>query len=278
MSTIEISSFGMPLNLEVSDSGGPGRPVVLIHGWPMTHRSWDAQAQALSAAGYRVIRYDRRGFGESDKPSDGYDYDTLADDLAGLMSSLDLNDVTLVGFSMGGGEVARYVARHGQGRLRSAVFAAAVPPFLLNTDDNPDGPFTVAAAKEMQDGLRAGREEFFDGFVQGFYTAGEELQADQELLDQSMAMCLQSDQEAALACIGAFAATDFRDDLSEFSIPTLVLHGGSDGIVPFEASGQRTAASIPGAQTSLIAGGPHGLNATHPDQFNAALLEFLAPA
>ncbi|WP_311197776.1 alpha/beta hydrolase [Ornithinimicrobium sp. INDO-MA30-4] len=147
MSTVEISSFGMPLNLEVSDSGGAGRPVVLIHGWPLTHHAWDAQADALTDAGYRVVRYDRRGFGESDKPAEGYDYDTLADDLAGLLVALDLRDVSLVGFSMGGGEVARYIQRHGENRLRSVVFASAVPPFMLTRDDNPDGPFSPKQAR-----------------------------------------------------------------------------------------------------------------------------------
>lgn len=275
MSTVEISSFGMPLNLEVSDSGGAGRPVVLIHGWPLTHHAWDAQADALTDAGYRVVRYDRRGFGESDKPAEGYDYDTLADDLAGLLVALDLRDVSLVGFSMGGGEVARYIQRHGENRLRSVVFASAVPPFMLTRDDNPDGPFSPEAGKGMKESLSAGRDEFFPGFVQNFYTAGDEMVASGAVVNDSIAMCLQSDQDAALACIDAFGTTDFREDLKDVTVPTLVLHGDADGIVPFEGSGQRTAATIDGAQTVLIEGGPHGVNATHPDEFNKALLDFL---
>lgn len=276
MSTLTVTSGTDSIDLEVEDSGGSGRPVVLIHGWPMSHESWSEQVPALREAGYRVISYDRRGFGGSAKPAAGYDYDTLTDDLAGLLKALDLSDVTLVGFSMGGGEVARYVGRHGQERLHSVVFAAAVPPYLMKTDDNPQGPLTQDAAAEMESGLTAGREDFFPGFVTGFYSAGEELKATQEQVDQGVELCLQSDQGAALGCMEAFGTTDFRDDLVRVTVPTLVVHGDSDGIVPFEGSGQRTAQIIHGAETVVVQGAPHGLNVTHAEEFNTALLDFLA--
>lgn len=275
MSTLSVTSGTQSIDLEVQDSGGTGRPVVLIHGWPMSQASWSEQVPTLRDADYRVVSYDRRGFGASAKPESGYDYDTLADDLAGVLRALDLSDVTLVGFSMGGGEVARYVTRHGQDRLHSVVFAAAVPPLLMKGEDNPDGPLTQDAAEEMEAGLRAGREEFFPGFVTGFYTAGEDLKATQEQVDQGIELCLQSDQAAALGCMEAFGTTDFRDDLVRVTVPTLVVHGGSDGIVPFEGSGQRTAEIIHSAETVVIPDAPHGLNVTHAQEFNTALLEFL---
>ncbi len=276
MSTLTVTSGTETLDLEVQDSGGSGRPVVLIHGWPMSQESWSEQVPALRDAGHRVVSYDRRGFGDSAKPEDGYDYDTLTDDLAGILEALDLRDATLVGFSMGGGEVARYAARADQDRVRSVVFAAAVPPYLMKTPDNPDGPLTEKAAGQMEAGLRAGREEFFPGFVTGFYSAGEELKASQEQVDAAVAMCLRSDHGAALGCMEAFGTTDFREDLTRITVPTLVLHGDSDGIVPFEGSGQRTAETIQGAQTVLVPDAPHGLNVTHPEEFNTALLVFLA--
>ena len=159
----ELDSNGISLHFE--DTGGDGRPVVLIHGWPLSGASWSEQVPALTEAGHRVMTYDRRGFGESDKPADGYDYDTFAADLAGLVESLDLNDVTLVGFSMGGGEVARYVGRYGEDRLHSVVFAGAVPPYLLKTDDNPDGGLAEEDAQGLEQGARDDREGFLDGFT-----------------------------------------------------------------------------------------------------------------
>ncbi|MET4100327.1 non-heme chloroperoxidase [Agrococcus sp. UYP10] len=256
---------------------GEGRPVVLIHGWPLSSASWAPQRQALVDAGYRVIAYDRRGFGRSDKPKTGYGYDTLADDLAGLLEQLDLRDVTLVGFSMGGGEVARYIARHGQERLRSVVFAAAVPPRMMQTPDNPDGPLTVAKATAMTAQLTADREAFFDGFTKDFFSAnadGEVLVTEAER-QQAIALCLQADKLAALEAMQSFGITDFRDDLELVTVPTLVVHGDADGIVPFEGSGKRTHEAIAGSELVLVPGAPHGLNASHPVEFNAALLAFL---
>ncbi|MGB3594552.1 MAG: alpha/beta hydrolase [Ornithinimicrobium sp.] len=275
MSRVSVTDEGSQIELEVSDSGGSGRPVVLIHGWPLSHEAWADQTPALTTAGYRVVSYDRRGFGGSDKPEGGYDYDTLSDDLAGVLDSLDLSDVTLVGFSMGGGEVGRYVARHGQDRLHSVVFASAVPPFMLHTDDNPEGPLEREAAEEMKQGVREGGAEFYEGFTTNFFTAGEELQVSQDQLASARRLCGQADETAAVECIEAFAATDFRDDLTHLTVPTLVLHGSADGIVPFESSGMRTSEIVEGARVHVIDGGPHGVNVSHPSEFNLALLSFL---
>ncbi len=261
-------------NIHVGDSGGDGRPVVLIHGWPLTSASWSEQIPALKEAGYRVVAYDRRGFGQSD-PGDSYGYDALADDLDNVLSDLDLNDVTLVGFSMGGGEVARYAAKHGQDRLHSVVFASAVPPFMLHSEDNPDGPLTEDAAGEMRSGLEKDRDSFFDTFTTAFYSAGEELKVTEEQRQEAIAMAKASDQDAALGCMDAFGTTDFRGDLPKITVPTLVIHGDSDGTVPFEGSGKRTHEAIEDSELVVIEGGPHGCNVSHAKEFNAALLDFL---
>ena len=263
------------VRLHIEDTGGSGRPVVLIHGWPLSAEAWKDQVGPLSDAGYRVIAYDRRGFGRSDKPADGYDYNTMTDDTARILEDLDLNDVTLVGFSMGGGEVARYVTRHGEARLRSIVFASSVTPFMMKSDDNPDGPLTPAKAKEMKDGLMADRDAFFDQFTKDFFSANGELKVTEAQRQEAITLCKQSDPAAALQCMEAFATTDFRDDLKKVTVPTLVLHGDADGIVPFEGSGSRTLKAIAGSQESLLNGAPHGCTASHTDQWNAALLAFL---
>ncbi|GAA5130237.1 alpha/beta hydrolase [Alloalcanivorax gelatiniphagus] len=261
--------------VHVEDSGGSGRPVVLIHGWPLSSESWSEQVRPLHAAGYRVVAYDRRGFGRSDKPSKGYDYDTLADDLDGVLSELDLTDVTLVGFSMGGGEVARYVSRHGEERLRSVVFAAAVPPYLLRSEDNPDGPLTEEAAAGMAEALAADRTTFFDGFMRDFFSAGGELKVSEEQRQDALALCHQSDQKAALGCMEAFGTTDFRDDLTKVTVPTLVIHGDSDATVPLEGSGRRTHEAIASSDLIVVEDAPHGFNVSHAQEFNRALLHFL---
>jgi len=248
--------------------------VVLIHGWPLSSESWSEQIPALKEAGYRVVAYDRRGFGKSD-PGDSYDYDALADDLDNVLSDLDLTDVTLVGFSMGGGEVARYASRHGVDRLHSVVFAAAIPPYLLKSDDNPDGPLTEEAAGGMRSGLEDDRDAFFDDFIRQFFSAGDELKVSEERCQQAVGLCKQSDQQAALGCMDAFGTTDFRDDLPRVTVPTLVIHGDSDGIVPFEGSAKRTHEAIDGSDLVVIDGGTHGINVSHAKEFNDALLEFL---
>src|SRR6478735_1447393 len=260
--------------IHVFDTGGDGRAVVLIHGWPLSHESWSEQVPALKDAGYRVVSYDRRGFGKSD-PGDAYDYDALTGDLDQVITDLDLTDLSLVGFSMGGGEVARYVATYGEDRLHSVVFAGAVPPYLLKSDDNPDGPLTEDAAKGMRSGLEEDRDAFFDDFTTQFFSAGDELKVTDEQRQAAVTLCKQSNQDAALGCMDAFGTTDFREDLSSITVPTLVIHGDSDGIVPFEGSGKLTHEAVDGSELVVVEDAPHGLNVSHADEFNAALLEFL---
>jgi non-heme chloroperoxidase len=265
--------------LHVEDTGGDGRPVVLIHGWPLNGQSWGAQVEALVAAGHRVVTYDRRGFGRSGKPlgtfaNGGYAYDTFAADLAAVVEQLDLRDVTLVGFSMGGGEVARYVGTYGEERVHSIAFVAAIPPCLAKTHDNPEGPMDDSAVASMQTGLQADREGFLSQFMVNFYSANGELKVTQEELAESLAMAAEADLVAAVECIAAFSLSDFREDLTKVTVPTLVVHGDADAIVPFEASGKRTAETIPGAQLVVLADGPHGINVSHADELSAALVEF----
>ena len=269
------SATSNPVRLHVEDSGGSGRPVVLIHGWPLSAEAWQAQVGPLRDAGYRVIAYDRRGFGRSEKPKSGFDYDALAADLSGVLAERDLRDVSLVGFSMGGGEVARYVTNHGEGRLRSVVFASAVPPCLMKSEDNPDGPLTPEKAKEKEAAFKADREAYYDDFTRTFFSAGGALKVTEAQRQDAIAICRQADPEAALGCMQAFATTDFRNDLAKVSVPTLVLHGDSDAIVPFEGSGKRTHAAIAGSELVLLGDAPHGCNVSHADEFNDALLKFL---
>lgn len=268
--------FFKDTNLHVDDTGGGGRAVVLIHGWPLSGESFAAQVPALSAAGYRVVTYDRRGFGRSDKPRAGYNYDTLAEDLNALLQAMDLTDVTLVGFSMGGGEVARYISTFGNERLRSVVFASAVPPYLMQTDDNPDGPLTREAAAKMTAALTEDEDAFYDGFTTDFFSVNGELKVTEAQRQEALALCKQADKTAALACMAAFANTDFRDDLAKVTVPALILHGDGDATVPYEGSGKRTHAALPGSELHVIAGAPHGCNVSHPDEWNATVVAFLA--
>ncbi|MDO9397373.1 MAG: alpha/beta hydrolase [Herbiconiux sp.] len=262
--------------LHVDDTGGSGRPVVLLHGWPLSGESWKHQVPALEAAGYRVITYDRRGFGRSDKPLTGYGYDTLADDLGAVLDALDLHDATLVGFSMGGGEVARYVAKHGSGRLHSVVFASAVPPYLLHTPGNPDGPLSAGEAAKMTAALTADKDGFFDDFMTTFFSANGELAVSEEERQAAIALAEQASKVAALEAMAAFANTDFRDDLAAVDVPTLVIHGDADATVPLEGSGARTHAAIPSSELHVVAGGPHGVTVSHAEEWNRVVLEFLA--
>jgi pimeloyl-ACP methyl ester carboxylesterase len=263
------------VHLHIEDSGGQGRPVVLIHGWPLSAQAWEPQVTVLRDAGYRVVAYDRRGFGRSDKPASSYSYDMLADDLQRVLDQCDLQDVTLVGFSMGGGEVARYVSRFGESRLHSVVFAAAVPPYLMHSADNPDGPLTPEAAKEKRHALELDRSAFFETFTTEFFSAHGVLMVTESQRAEAVALCQQSAQHAALACMDAFSTTDFRDDLKQVTVPTLVIHGDADGIVPFAASGQRTHKAVPHSKLVTVHGAPHGLNLSHAQEFNDALLAFL---
>ena len=255
---------------------GTGKPVVLVHGWPLSGRSWEKQVPALIEAGYRVITYDRRGFGESSKPWSGYDYDTLTRDLDRLMTKLDLRDVTLVGFSMGGGEIARYIGRYGEDRLRSVVFAAAVPPYLLKTDDNPGGGLGQEDVEGMQQQARDDREAFLDGFMTDFFSADGDLKVSEEQRQEALALATPARNEAVVDCIAAFGTTDFRADLEKVTVPTLVIHGDGDATVPLEVSGKRTAEAIEGSRLVVVEDGPHGFNVSHAEKLNRALIDFLA--
>jgi non-heme chloroperoxidase len=276
MSDIDVNTrFLAKVGVHVEDTGGTGRPVVLVHGWPLSKDSFRAQILAFSHNGFRVVAYDRRGFGMSDKPGGGYDYDTLTDDLEGLMSELQLQDVTLIGFSMGGGEIARYASKYGQDRVRSMVFASAVPPYLMKTEDNPEGPLTKEMAEQMTADLTSDRDAFFDQFTMNFFSAKGVLKVTEAQRQEAIALCRQSDEKAALACMKSFATTDFRGDLSKITVPTLVIHGDSDAIVPFEGSGARTHEAISSSAVHVIADGPHGCNVSHAQEWNAAVLDFL---
>ncbi|MHA2959293.1 alpha/beta fold hydrolase [Priestia megaterium] len=264
-----------PIELYYEDYG-TGKPVVLIHGWPLSGRSWEYQVPALVDAGYRVITYDRRGFGKSSQPWDGYDYETFAADLHQLLEHLDLTNVTLVGFSMGGGEVARYVGTYGTDRVEKAVFAGAVPPFLYKSEDHPEGALDDEGIQEFENGVKNDRLAFLDDFTKTFFgvEAGNDLVSEPFRL-YNRGIAADASPKGTLDCIAAFSKTDFRDDLSKFTIPTLIIHGDADEIVPFEYSGKRTHEAISGSKLALIKGGPHGLNATHAHEFNEALLSFL---
>ena len=269
------SENGTPIELHYEDHGS-GAPVVLIHGWPLSGRSWEAQVPALIAAGHRVITYDRRGFGQSSQPTSGYDYDTFAADLDGLLQHLDVQGATLVGFSMGGGEVVRYLSTYGDARVSKAVLAAAVPPYLYKSAENPDGGLDDATIEQFETGVKTDRLAFLEGFTKNFFAAGDKTDLVSEpLRHYSWLLAAGASPKGTLDCIAAFGRTDFRDDLAKVTVPTLVIHGDSDAIVPFEVSGKRAAESIKGSTLVVIKGGPHGINATHPQEFNAALLSFL---
>ena len=241
-----------------------GQPIVWIHGLSGGWQSWLENLPVLAAAGFRVISYDRRGFGRSDKPKSGYDYDTLTDDLQAILETLNVTDATLVGFSMGGGEVARYVSRFGEERLHSVVFASAVPPFLQQQADNPDGPLTEELANKMTEGLQADPASFYDGFTVQFFTANGELTVTEAQRQDALRLANQADKNAAgdvlVDQIGFMRRVGFDSFAPE---------------VPFEGSGARTHATITGSDLHVVAGGPHGINVSHADEFNAALLAFL---
>ncbi len=256
---------------------GSGQPVVLIHGYPLDGSSWEKQTVALLDAGYRVITYDRRGFGKSSKPTDGYDYDTFAADLNGLLTTLNLNDVVLVGFSMGTGEVARYLGTYGSARVARAAFLGSLEPFLLKTDDNPDG-----VPQEVFDGLleavKADRYAFFTEFFKNFYNTDTFLgtpRLSQELVDASWNLAAGAGATASVAAQPTWL-TDFRQDIPKIDVPALILHGTADNILPIDSTGRLFAKALPSAEYVEIDGAPHGLLWTHGTEVNEALLRFLA--
>lgn len=254
---------------------GTGRPVILMHGWPLSADSWDDQAMALANAGYRTIAYDRRGFGRSSQPWSGYDYDTLADDLAAVIEQTGAKDAAIVGFSMGGGEVARYLSRHGGKGVTQAALISSVVPFMLKTADNPAGT-DASVFDAMTKGMKQDRAKFFGSFFKDFYGVGLLSHAvSDEMLAWARTVSMQAGLNATLECAKSFATTDFRPDLAAFKVPTLIVHGTADKTVPIDASGRAAAKGI--AQSTLIEydGAPHGLTATHKDRLTKDLLAFL---
>lgn len=254
---------------------GAGRPVILMHGWPLSADSWDDQAMAIANAGYRAIAYDRRGFGRSEQPWDGYDYDTLADDLASVIEESGAADAALFGFSMGGGEVARYMSRHGGKNVSQAALIASVVPYMLKTEDNPNGT-DQATFDRMTEAMKQDRAQFFSSFFKDFYGVGMiSKPVSDEIIEWSRNIAMQASLKATLDCAEAFATTDFRPDLAAFSVPTLIIHGTDDKTVPIDASARAAVEGIANATLIEYDGAPHGLFATHKEQLTADLLEFL---
>jgi non-heme chloroperoxidase len=255
---------------------GEGRPVVLSHGWPLNSDSWEAQQLFLAEHGYRAIAHDRRGHGRSTQTWGGNEMDTYADDLAAVVEALDLRDVTLVGFSTGGGEVARYLGRHGTARVAQAVLVSAVPPLMLQTADNPGG-LPVEIFDAIRAGSAADRSQLYrdlaDGPFFGLNRPGASVS--QGIRDAFWRQGLQAGHRNAYESIAAFSATDFRADLDAFDVPTLVIHGDDDQVVPFEVGGKASAARIKNATLTVYAGAPHGLTDTHKQQLSEDLLAFL---
>ncbi len=254
---------------------GSGKPVVLIHGYPLSGASWEKQAPALMNAGYRVITYDRRGFGRSSQPTSGYNYDTFAEDLQKLITQLKLKDFALVGFSMGGGEIARYFGKYGSKGASKAVIIGGVPPFLLKTDDNPDG-VDAGVFEGIERAVAADRYAFFTEFFKNFYNTDLLLgkRVSEEVVKASWNIAAGASATASLACVPTWLE-DFRKDLDRVDVPTLVIHGDEDRIVPITAAGLRTAKLIKGAHLLVVKGGPHCITWTHAEEVNAELLSFL---
>ncbi len=254
---------------------GTGKPVVLIHGWPLSSSSWERQVPILLNAGYRVIAYDRRGFGNSSKPVLGYDYNTFAADLDKVMTKLNIRDAALVGFSMGGGEVARYLGTYGTKRVSKAVFMSAVPPFLLKTPDNQEG-VDGSVFDGIKTALAADRPAFLSVFLSNFYNVdvlgGKKVSDGDVRLSWNIAA--GASPKGTLDCVQAWL-TDFREDLKHIDVPTLVIHGDDDRILPFAATAKRTSELVKGSRLVVVKGGPHGLNWTHAEEINHELLDFL---
>ena len=276
MPNIEISrSRSHPVQLHYQDFGD-GPPVVLVHGWPLSSRTWEPQVKALVEAGFRVIAYDRRGFGASSQPWSGYEYDVMAQDLHELLTELSLKDVSLVGFSMGGGEVARYLGLYGSAFIRCAVFAAAVPPYLFKSADNPQGAVTDSDISAKEQAVLTDRLAFLDEFTQNFFSNAQgELLVSEAQREYAKMIAAGASPKGTHDCIGAFSRTDFRADLEKIEVPTLIIHGDNDQIVPLEVSGARTHAAVKGSKLHVIRNGPHGCNLSHAQEFNQALIDFI---
>jgi non-heme chloroperoxidase len=254
---------------------GSGRPVVLLHGWPLSADTWDDQAIAIAKAGFRVIAYDRRGFGRSSQPWNGYDYDTLTDDLASVLEQVAATDATLIGFSMGGGEVARYMSRHGGRGVVQAALISSVVPYMLKTADNPQGT-DHSVFDAMTQGMKDDRARFFATFFKDFFGVGiVSHPVSSEYLNWVWTLAMQASLHATLECANSFAATDFRGDLAAFRANTLIIHGNSDKTVPIDAAGRAAAKEIANNTFLEYDGAPHGLFATHRPRLTDDLLQFL---
>jgi non-heme chloroperoxidase len=254
---------------------GTGRPVILMHGWPLNADTWDDGAMALAEAGFRAIAYDRRGFGRSSQPWDGYDYDTLADDLAAVIEATDAKDAAIIGFSMGGGEVARYMSRHAGKNVVQAGLISSVVPFMLKTSDNPTG-VDQAVFDQMAQAMKEDRSKFFAGFFKDFFAGGaSSSQVSPEVLEWARSLAMMAGLKGTLACANAFATTDFRSDLEVFNVPTLIVHGTANKTVPIDASGRQAAKKIKNATFLEYDDAPHGLFATHKQKLATDLIDFL---
>jgi non-heme chloroperoxidase len=257
---------------------GSGKPIVLIHGYPLSGASWERQLPILLDAGYRVVTYDRRGFGKSSQPTTGYNYDTFAEDLHKIIAKLKLNDVTLAGFSMGGGEVARYIGKYGSKGIAKTVIISGVPPFLLKTSDNPEG-VDASVFEGIEKAVAVDRYAFFTEFFKNFYNTDQLLGkgVSEQVVQASWNLAASTSATASLACVPTWHE-DFRKDLAKIDVPTLVLHGDADRILPIAAAGERTAKLIKGAEYVVVKDGPHCITWTHADEVNAELMKFLGKA
>ena len=254
---------------------GRGRPVVLIHGWPLDADMWEYQAPALAHAGFRVVAYDRRGFGRSDQPWTGYDYDTMSDDLAAVMKGLSLEDAALVGFSMAGGEIARYMSRHRGAGVSKAVLVSSICPFLLQTADHPDGA-PKSTFDGMIDGLKKDRPKFLADFSKTFFGFGLlSSPVSSDLVQWTANLAMLASPKATIDCVRAFGETDLRPDMAAFKVPTLVIHGDADQTVPIDISGKAAAQMIRGADLKVYEGAPHAVPFTHHERLNEDLIAFL---
>lgn len=254
---------------------GKGRPVILIHGWPLSADSWDDIAMSLVEAGYQTIAYDRRGFGRSGQPWEGYDYDSLTEDLADVMAFCGVKDATLIGFSMGGGEIARYMTNHAGLHVRSIALVSSIVPYMLQTEDNLQG-VPAETFVEIYNGLRNDRAAFFASFFKDFFGVGiMSKPVSPELLEWTCSIGMQASLKAVVECANSFATTDFRPDLSSIHVPTLIIHGTEDKTVPIDASSRAAAKAIPNSTLLEYEGAPHGLFATHRERLIEDLLAFL---
>jgi non-heme chloroperoxidase len=275
MSTITVGRENSTnIDLYYEDHGS-GKPVVLIHGYPLNGASWEKQVHALLAAGLRVITYDRRGFGKSSQPTTGYDYDTFAEDLRKVVTTLELRDAAIAGFSMGGGEVARYFGKYGSAGVRKAAILSGVPPYLLKAQDNPEG-VDVGVFKGIESAITADRYAFFTAFFGNFYNTDVLLgkRISEQVVQSSWNVAVGSSATATFECVHTWY-TDFRKDVARIDVPTLVMHGDADRILPIAASGERTGKLIKGARYVVVKGAPHGMLWTHAEEVNRELVSFL---